>query len=52
MSVASRREREKLRRRKAIPDAARELFQEKGCFHATMEATDILLEGVMVIEGG
>jgi TetR/AcrR family transcriptional regulator len=38
MSVVSRRDREKLQRRQAILDAAKELFFEKGYFHTTMEA--------------
>ena len=38
MSVVSRREREKLQRRQAILDAAKELFLEKGYFLTTMEA--------------
>jgi len=38
MSVVSRREREKVQRRQAILDAAKELFLEKGYFLTTMEA--------------
>lgn len=38
MSVVSRREREKLQRRQAILDAAKDLFLEKGYFLTTMEA--------------